>query len=270
MPIFTGTAFTWSPATANTTSSILADFLSGGPLLVATLLEAVALVSDLAAAVLVPPDFAGSPFLGGLGGRVVTLASGTVSTLVRYSVSMSALTDMPGRKSSLSLSRMRTWNLVASCDWLLLLELLAVWLLSFDELATSVNTPANLRSLNPSTSSHAFWPGLMPTTSISPMSTRASIWFKSEMTRISVPANWAVPRTRSPSCEFNLLMVPSIGETIVVLISESCALSTSALATFTWSSALSSCARATSRADLKPIKSDSESSFWWNNSKLRA
>ena len=122
MPIFTGTASTWSPATANTTSTILEDFLSGGPLLVASLLETTVLVPDLAAAVLVPPVFGGSVFLGGLGGRVVTLASGTVSTLVRYSVSMSALTDMPGRKSSLSLSRMRTWNLVASCDWLLLLE----------------------------------------------------------------------------------------------------------------------------------------------------
>src|ERR1039458_8323265 len=130
MPIFTGTASTWSPASANTTSNILEDsldFLSGASLLVATLLEATALlettalVPDLAAVVLVPPVF-----LGGLGGRVVTLASGTVSTLVRYSVSMSALTDMPGRKASLSLSRMRTWNLVASCDWLLLPEELPV------------------------------------------------------------------------------------------------------------------------------------------------
>src|ERR1035441_8114624 len=124
MPIFTGTTSTWSPASANTTSNILEeslDFLSGASLLVATLLEATALlettslVPDLAAGVLVPPVFGGSVFLGGLGGRVVTLASGTVSTLVRYSVSMSALTDMPGRKASLSLSRMRTWNLVASC-----------------------------------------------------------------------------------------------------------------------------------------------------------
>src|ERR1035441_716430 len=125
MPIFTGTAFTWSPATTNTMSCILEDsldFLSGASLLVATLLEATALlettvlVPNLAAVVLVPPVFGGSVFWGGLGGRVVTLASGTVSTLVRYSVSMSALTDMPGRKASLSLSRIRIWNLVASCD----------------------------------------------------------------------------------------------------------------------------------------------------------
>ena len=128
MPIFTGTASTWSPTTANTTSAILDGFLVrrpavGGNVAGATaLLETIALVPGVAVVVLVPPVFGGSIFLGGLGGRVVTLASGTVSTLVRYSVSMSALTDMPGRKSSLSLSRMRTWNLVASCDWLLLLE----------------------------------------------------------------------------------------------------------------------------------------------------
>ena len=35
---------------------------------------------------------------------------------------------------------------------------------------------------------------------------------------MSVPAFCTVPRTRSPSCEFNLLMVPSSGETMVVLV----------------------------------------------------
>ena len=89
----------------------------------------------LAAARLVPRRhwfrrLSADPIFFGFGGRVVTLASGTVSTLVRYLVSMSALTDMPGRKASLSVKRMRTWNLVASCDWLLP-EVPPAWLLSF-------------------------------------------------------------------------------------------------------------------------------------------
>ena len=86
---------------------------------------------------------------------------------------------------------------------------------------------------------------------------------------MSVPAFCTVPRTRSPSCEFSVVMVPSSGETMVVLSSKSCALSTAALATFTWSLALSSCACATSRATLKPMKSESESSLRSDNSLLR-
>src|SRR5208282_3738280 len=149
MPIFTGIASTWSPLTTNTTSVVLEGSLPFEAVATAFVPDDAVFVPEvLAVAILVavvplcgiPPVFGGSPFLGGLGGRVVTLASGTVSTLVRYSVSMSALTDMPGRKASLSLSRMRTWNLVASCDWLLLEEI-PVWLLSFDELATSVTVP---------------------------------------------------------------------------------------------------------------------------------
>ena len=42
------------------------------------------------------------------GTRVVTQAMGTPMTLVRERVSISAVTDMPGRKSSFSVKRMRT------------------------------------------------------------------------------------------------------------------------------------------------------------------
>ena len=49
------------------------------------------------------------------------------------------------------------------------------------------------------------------------MSTRASISFKSATVMISVPAIIAVPTTRSPSCEFNRLMVPSMGANMMVL-----------------------------------------------------
>src|ERR1700728_1057466 len=59
----------------------------------------------------VPLDVAGS----GLITRVVTLAIGTASTLVRVRVSMVAVTDMPGRNSARSVKRMRTWNWVADC-----------------------------------------------------------------------------------------------------------------------------------------------------------
>ena len=40
------------------------------------------------------------------------------------------------------------------------------------------------------------------------------------------------PNTRSPRREFNLLIVPVIGETMVVLSNESCGLATVALALF--------------------------------------
>jgi hypothetical protein len=164
-------------------------------------------------AAFVPLIFGGSVFGADFMGRVVTLASGTVRALVRYWVSISAVTDMPGRKAgSLSLTRMRTSNCVACCDWLLLLLLEVLLPEPTAELATFDTTPVNLRSLKASTSSRAFWPGAMLTTSISPTFTRASIWFKSEMIMISVPAFWTVPRTRSPSCEFSLVMVPSTGE----------------------------------------------------------
>ena len=56
-------------------------------------------------------------------------------------------------------------------------------------------------------------------------------------------------------------MVPVSGEKMVVLSSYSWALSTPALAMFTWLVALSSWAWATSRAALNPTKSDSESSL---------
>ena len=93
--------------------------------------------------------------------------------------------------------------------------------------------PANFLSLNESTSSFAFCPACNSTMSISPMSTRASIWLKSEMVMISVPAFCTVPSTRSPSCEFSLVIVPSSGAGMLVLSIESCALSTAALASST-------------------------------------
>src|SRR5579871_4501524 len=69
------------------------------------------------ATVLVGTEFvAGSDALPfGLTTRVVTLAMGAAITLVRVRVSMVAFTDMPGRKSLVSVMRMRTWNCVA--DW---------------------------------------------------------------------------------------------------------------------------------------------------------
>ena len=46
---------------------------------------------------------------------MVTLAMGTAMALVCVRVSISAVTDMPGRNASASVTRMRTWNCVA--DW---------------------------------------------------------------------------------------------------------------------------------------------------------
>ena len=128
---------------------------------------------------------------------------------------------MPGRKASFSWMRIRTSNLVAS--WL---EPVLIWPASLDELAISVTVPLNLRFLKASTSSRAFCPGAIRTTSFSPMSTRASISLRSAMVMISVPTFWTVPSTRSPRRELSLLMVPASGATMVVLSSESLALST--------------------------------------------
>ncbi len=50
----------------------------------------------------------------------------------------------------------------------------------------------------------------------------------------SVPVIIAVPTTRSPSCEFNLLTVPVSGEAMVVLARSSSARASAPLATATW------------------------------------
>ena len=50
---------------------------------------------------------------------------------------------------------------------------------------------------------------------------------------ISVPVIIAVPTTRSPKREFNLLIVPSSGEEMVVFASSSLARSSAAFATAT-------------------------------------
>src|ERR1035437_5766729 len=109
MPIFTGTALTWSPSSTNTTSTCLIasfDFLSDLATLVPSAAGAFVAAArasvwaaaglDFAARELVP--FFGELVLGGsaraasvgsafcsfsFGGRVVTLANGTVSAFVR-------------------------------------------------------------------------------------------------------------------------------------------------------------------------------------------
>src|SRR5437879_10854940 len=106
MPIFTGTIFTWSPSTTNTTSiGFIASFF------LSPLAELVPSASDDALALAVEFVFADTvvvrggsalarvlvPFLLSFGTRVVTLANGTVSTLVRARVLIAAVTDMPGR-----------------------------------------------------------------------------------------------------------------------------------------------------------------------------
>src|SRR5436190_3835579 len=87
------------------------------------------------AASLLSDFFLGSAFLS-FGRRVVTLAIGTVSTLALDRVSISAVTDMPGRNASFSLTRILTSNLVAS--WLVLADAKPAVL---DELAISVTVP---------------------------------------------------------------------------------------------------------------------------------
>ena len=143
---------------------------------------------------------------------------GTLRTLVTYRVSISAVTDIPGRKISFSCTRKRTSKRVASCCWPLLLpppppeELPELGLLPLEEFAISVTTALNFLSRNASTSSRAFCPTAIRTTSISPMSTRASMALRSATVITSVPDIIAVPTTRSPNSEFSLLTVPAIGE----------------------------------------------------------
>src|SRR5664279_2001992 len=138
MPIFTGTIFAWSPSITNTTSICLTasfDFLSDLATLVPSVAgafvpaESALVVAaerlDFAAAALVPAfgelvpggsaraaSFASGFFSFSFGGRVVTLANGTVSALVRYAVSISAVTDMPGRNASFSWMRILTLSLI--------------------------------------------------------------------------------------------------------------------------------------------------------------
>src|SRR5215831_2239870 len=119
MPILTGTIFAWSPSATNTTSIGLAaslDFLSLLFALVLLLLSrAIALVFAGAELVAAAIEFVDESFGLSFGMRVVTLAMGTVRMLVRYRVSISAVTDIPGRNPSFSLTRIFTPNLVASC-----------------------------------------------------------------------------------------------------------------------------------------------------------
>src|ERR1017187_6179246 len=120
MPIFTGTVLTWSPSSTNTTSTGLffsSPFLSAFAELVPPLLEELVATAEAMALVGTALVFAAlASFFGfGLSVRVVTLAMGAGVGLVRVRVSIVALTDMPGRNSSPSVSRMRTWNCVADC-----------------------------------------------------------------------------------------------------------------------------------------------------------
>src|SRR6185369_17321010 len=155
MPIFTGAALTRSPSSRKTTSigfGVSLDFRSFAD---STTLVPAALVLEPITELVGPLGQLVSVFLGR---RVVTLAIGTVRTFVRDRVSMSAVTDMPGRKISFSLIRILTSNLVASC----VLPLLAFTRPAFfDELAISVTVPVNFRSLKASTSSLAVWPALI-------------------------------------------------------------------------------------------------------------
>ena len=89
----------------------------------------------------------------------------------------------------------------------------------------AVTVPRNFRSLNGSISSRAVCPTAISTTSISPMSTRASISSSFAMVIISVPMLKDVPSTRSPSCDFSFVTVPSMGERMVVFERSSFALS---------------------------------------------
>src|SRR5262249_33722634 len=159
------TILTWSPSMTNTTSTCLGasfDFLS--------LLKRFVSDDELVAArefvltelVPVAREFVFAVFIGLIfGNRAVTLAMGTVSAFVRERVPISAVTDMPGRKSSFSLMRIWSSNFVASPPALLLLlsAFAAVWPKPFAEFATSVTVPLNFLSLKASTSSRAFWPG---------------------------------------------------------------------------------------------------------------
>src|SRR5258708_3732973 len=103
MPIFTGAIFTWSPSSRKTTSTGLAaslDFLSPLPRFVAIAIGVLVGFLVWAVAELVAEPLMELVFEPSLGRRVVMLAIGTASTLVRERVSISAVTDMPGRKIS--------------------------------------------------------------------------------------------------------------------------------------------------------------------------
>src|SRR5437879_3161623 len=125
MPIFTGTIFAWSPSFRKTTSIgfTFSFFLSPLAVFVPPAIADVAVLAGKLVWFPVKLVFAlraVSPFSVFLsfGVRVVTLTKGTVSVFVRERVSISAVTDMPGRKASFSWIRILTSNLVAS--WLLL------------------------------------------------------------------------------------------------------------------------------------------------------
>ena len=197
------------------------------------------------------------------GGRVVTLWKGTLNTFVRERVSIVAVTDMPGRNSSFSVTRIFTSKRVASCCWPPPIPPPREFgsPRPFEELAISVTVPLNLRSRNASTSSRAFWPAAMRTMSTSPMSTRASISLRSATVMTSVPVISAVPTTRSPSCELSLLTVPSSGELMVVLASSSSARASAARATSTWCVAERTEAWLTSKAVLNSRNVASEMSL---------
>src|SRR5438034_7233332 len=103
MPILTGTIFAWSPSFTKTTSiGLLSFFLSALALLVEPTLD------ELVAATVILPPFAGEFVLESFGVRLVTLAKGTVNAFVRERVSISAVTDMPGRNASFSSMRILT------------------------------------------------------------------------------------------------------------------------------------------------------------------
>src|SRR5258707_9782751 len=131
MPIFTGIILARSPSTTKTTSIGLGASLAF--LLALAEVELVGVAAAATSLVFAPTLSLPSFLFLSLGRRVVTLAIGTESTLVWDRVSISAVTDIPGRKISFSLTRILTSNLVAS--WLL--PVLPPGRLDFAELAIS-------------------------------------------------------------------------------------------------------------------------------------
>ena len=88
---------------------------------------------------------------------MVTLAKGTVRELLDERVSISEVTDMPGRNDSFSAMRILTLNFVAS--WFPPPEPeppIAPEPAEVEELAISVTVPVNFRSLKASTSKRVF------------------------------------------------------------------------------------------------------------------
>src|SRR5579862_3214875 len=115
MPIFTGTILALSPSNRKTTSMgfaatllFLSDLVAATSLveqqLVLLSLSAGELVAGGSAVASLAPFFLSFSF----GMRVVTLAIGTVNTLVRKRVEISAVTDIPGLNCSFSWMRIRT------------------------------------------------------------------------------------------------------------------------------------------------------------------